>query len=105
MWAMETNSGWRLDDALSLGEYDVYASGCHQTSSGIVCVHREQDYLGLRHDALEDDRCFRPVQQWHGKVEQNQIRLKPLRFFYGVCPVFRLPANCELAVGLETLKN
>jgi len=91
----------QLDDTLSFGEYEVHASGCHQHPSDIICVHREQDYLGLRHDAFEDGRRFRPAQQWHGKVEQNQIRLKLSCFFYGIRAIFRLPANCELGSGLH----
>lgn len=59
----------KLDDTVSLGEHEVYVSGCCQRLADITSVHREQDYLGLRHHAFEHDGCFRPVQQWHGKIE------------------------------------
>ena len=88
----------QLDDTLSLGEYEVHASGCHQHPTDIIGVHREQDDLGLRHHAFEHDRCFRPVQQWHGKVEQNQIRLKLLCFLYGIRAIFRFPQTVNLVL-------
>src|SRR5437667_3479912 len=91
----------QLEKAVSLGEHKVYACGCYQRVPNFGSVHSEHDYFRLRHHAFEHARCFHAVQEWHGEIEQNQIRLKLLCFFYYFRAVCCLAANGELSLAFH----
>src|SRR6266404_6159265 len=64
-------------------------------------MHREQDYLYLGQQPLEDGCGFRAGHTRQGQVEHNHIGLKFLRLFNCLFSVFGFSTNFESSISLH----